>query len=104
MSEAADLFKALQDAKDCKSLLKKHLTQERFDKLKDLKSKFGGTLADCIRSGKNYFGDIFSFLFPFIRCFFLGGEGCIPSLTINKLKKFCLKKYELSTYILPKSL
>lgn len=77
MSEADELFKALQDAKDCKSLLKKHLTQERFDKLKGLKSKFGGTLADCIRSGKNYFGDIFSFLFvsilivfPFIRLLF----------------------------------
>ncbi|XP_041355018.1 arginine kinase Oct f 2-like isoform X2 [Gigantopelta aegis] len=48
---ADQLFSKLTEAKDCKSLLKKHLTKERFDKLKDLKTKFGGTLADCIQSG-----------------------------------------------------
>lgn len=38
----------------CKSLLKKNLTQARFDALKDKKTKFGGTLADCIRSGEGF--------------------------------------------------
>lgn len=51
MADTEELFKALQDAKECHSLLKKNLTPERFEKLKGLKSKFGGTLADCIRSG-----------------------------------------------------
>jgi len=51
MADAEELFKLLQGATDCKSLLKKHCTPERFNKLKGLKSKFGGTLADCIRSG-----------------------------------------------------
>jgi len=51
MADGPELFQMLQDAKDCKSLLKKHCTKERFDKLKDVKSKFGGTIADCIRSG-----------------------------------------------------
>ncbi|XP_071114815.1 arginine kinase-like [Haliotis cracherodii] len=48
-----DLWMCLSDATldECKSLLKKYLTQERFDKLKDQRTKFGGTLADCIRSG-----------------------------------------------------
>jgi len=32
-------------------LLKKHLTQAAYDACKDLKTKFNGTLADCIRSG-----------------------------------------------------
>ena len=47
-----ELYKKIKSSKDCKSLLKKHLTQQRFDKLKCLKTKYGGTLADCIRSGK----------------------------------------------------
>lgn len=51
MADAEELFKLLQSATDCKSLLKKHCTPERFNKLKGIKSKFGGTLADCIRSG-----------------------------------------------------
>jgi hypothetical protein len=33
------------------SLLKKYLTEDVYKKLKDVKSKLGGTLADCIRSG-----------------------------------------------------
>lgn len=37
---------------ESKSLLKKHLTPERYKLLKDKKTKLGGTLADCIRSGK----------------------------------------------------
>ncbi|XP_041355015.1 taurocyamine kinase-like [Gigantopelta aegis] len=45
------MFKKLTEADDCKSLLKKHLTKEIFEKVKDKKTTLGGTLADCIRSG-----------------------------------------------------
>nr|AIM43582.1 Arginine kinase [Halocaridina rubra] len=44
-------FKKLQDAKDCKSLLKKYLTQEVFDELKTKKTSLGATLLDVIQSG-----------------------------------------------------
>ncbi|KAL1476670.1 hypothetical protein MTO96_036335, partial [Rhipicephalus appendiculatus] len=43
-------FKKLQDAKDCKSLLKKYLTKEIFDKLKTRKTAMGATLLDVIQS------------------------------------------------------
>jgi len=36
---------------DSKSLLKKHLTREVFDQVKNLKTSFGSTLLDCIQSG-----------------------------------------------------
>jgi hypothetical protein len=36
---------------ECKSLLKKNLTQELLDSLRDKETKFGGRLEDCIRSG-----------------------------------------------------
>ena len=36
---------------DSKSLLKKHLTREIFDELKNKKTSFGSTLLDCIQSG-----------------------------------------------------
>lgn len=51
MSDLKELWEALKKA-DSKSLLKKHLTPARYEKLKNKKTKFGGTLADCIRSGK----------------------------------------------------
>lgn len=35
------------------SLLKKHLKPELYEKLKDKKTKLGGTIADCIRSGRH---------------------------------------------------
>lgn len=38
-------------ASDSKSLLKKHLTREIFDNLKNKKTSFGSTLLDCIQSG-----------------------------------------------------
>lgn len=38
-------------ASDSKSLLKKHLTREIFDKTKNLKTSLGSTLLDCIQSG-----------------------------------------------------
>ena len=44
-------FKKLQDASDCKSLLRKYLTKEVFDKLKDKKTSMGATLLDVIQSG-----------------------------------------------------
>ncbi|XP_065281239.1 arginine kinase-like isoform X1 [Dermacentor albipictus] len=44
-------FKKLQNAKDCKSLLKKYLTKEVFDKLKHRKTAMGATLLDVIQSG-----------------------------------------------------
>lgn len=48
-------FRKLQDAKDCKSLLKKHLTEEVFNKLKNLQTGMGATLLDVIQSGKLFF-------------------------------------------------
>lgn len=43
-------FSKLQ-ASDSKSLLKKYLTKEVFDALKNKKTSFGSTLLDCIQSG-----------------------------------------------------
>ncbi|CAG5123632.1 unnamed protein product [Candidula unifasciata] len=51
VTEAEELFKTLTSATECHSLLRKHLTQAIFDKIKDRKTSLGGTLADCIRSG-----------------------------------------------------
>ncbi|ALC43558.1 maker672 [Drosophila busckii] len=49
-----ELEQGFEDMKECdsKSLLKKHLTKERFDKLKDKTTPtYNSTLLDCIRSG-----------------------------------------------------
>jgi protein-arginine kinase len=46
-----DDFKKLEAAKDCNSLLKKHLTRKVLDELKSKKTKLGGTLYDVIHSG-----------------------------------------------------
>ncbi|XP_074031055.1 arginine kinase-like [Leptinotarsa decemlineata] len=43
-------FKDFQKT-DSKSLLKKYLTQEIFDKIKTKKTSFGSTLLDCVQSG-----------------------------------------------------
>ncbi|KAH3726728.1 arginine kinase-like isoform X2 [Dreissena polymorpha] len=52
MSAAEDLFKRLRNSGDeCKSLLKKHLTPAVFEKYKNVKTVFGGTIAHCIASG-----------------------------------------------------
>lgn len=40
---------------DSKSLLKKYLTKEVFDELKNKKTSFGSTLLDCVQSGKSIF-------------------------------------------------
>jgi protein-arginine kinase len=44
-------LKTLADAKDCKSLLKKHLNQQVVDALADKKTSLGATLWDVIQSG-----------------------------------------------------
>ncbi|XP_049522105.1 arginine kinase isoform X2 [Dermacentor silvarum] len=44
-------FKKLQEAKDCKSLLRKYLNKDVFDKLKTRKTAMGATLLDVIQSG-----------------------------------------------------
>ena len=44
-------FKKLQDAPNCKSLLKKYLTKEILEELKTKKTAMGATLLDCIQSG-----------------------------------------------------
>lgn len=46
----------------CHSLLKKHLTKETLEKLKNKKTKLGATLYDCIRSG------LFVY---FVKCFYV---------------------------------
>jgi arginine kinase len=44
-------FEALQDNKECKSLLKKHLTQQLIDSLQDLRTANKGNILDCLESG-----------------------------------------------------
>mgnify|MGYP001102777544 CR=1 FL=1 len=44
-------YKKLQASKECKSLLKKHLTKDVVEKLKAKKTALGATLYDCISSG-----------------------------------------------------
>ena len=49
----ADLWASLDGQKgEHKSLVKKHLTKELYEKLKDKSTSLGGTLAQCISSGK----------------------------------------------------
>lgn len=45
-------WQKMQDAANCKSLLKKFLTREVLDKTKNLKTSFGSTLLDVVQSGK----------------------------------------------------
>ena len=49
-----ELWKPLHES-NATSLLKKHLTPEVYAKLKDKKTKLGGTLAHCISSGEMTF-------------------------------------------------
>jgi len=49
--DAEQLYEKLYKAFNHTSLLKKHITPTVFNRLKNLRTKFGGTLADCIRSG-----------------------------------------------------
>ena len=50
MDDTEYLLKTLNAAKSA-SLMKKNLTPALQDKLKGRKTKLGGTLGDCIRSG-----------------------------------------------------
>ncbi|KAI8792366.1 arginine kinase Oct f 2 isoform X3, partial [Biomphalaria glabrata] len=49
-AEVERLYRKLIGATESHSLLKKHLTNNIYTRLKCLKTKFNGTLADCIRS------------------------------------------------------
>jgi len=51
IKKVEDGFQTLQNAKDCHSLLKKYLTKDVVDQLKDKKTKLGATLLDVIQSG-----------------------------------------------------
>ncbi|KAK0397419.1 hypothetical protein QR680_002118 [Steinernema hermaphroditum] len=51
VKQIEEAYKKLSEAKDCKSLLKKHLTKEVVDELKHRKTKMGASLYDVIRSG-----------------------------------------------------
>ena len=44
-------WQKLQDATDCHSLLKKYLSRDVLDKLKNLKTGLGSTLLDVVQSG-----------------------------------------------------
>lgn len=44
-------FNTLKNEENCKSLLKKHLTQQIFDQVKNKSSLYGATLLDVIQSG-----------------------------------------------------
>lgn len=44
-------FKKLQESNDCHSLLKKYLTKDVFEQLKNKKTGMGATLLDVIQSG-----------------------------------------------------
>ncbi|XP_069141300.1 taurocyamine kinase-like [Argopecten irradians] len=50
VGDVDELYKMLKEGQT-NSLLKKYLTQEVFDELKDKKTSLGGTLAQCINSG-----------------------------------------------------
>jgi hypothetical protein len=72
MGEVAELWAKLDGASGCKSILKKCLTKEIYEQLKDKKTKLGGTLADCIRSGEKFFNctSFGFFYFLFLHVFF----------------------------------
>lgn len=50
LKKLEDGFAKIQ-ASDSKSLLKKYLTKEVFEALKNKKTSFGSTLLDCVQSG-----------------------------------------------------
>lgn len=63
------LWGDLAGAKDCKSLLKKHLSSEKYEKLKGLKTSIGGDLGDCIQSGRKKLS-FFRAVLPWIFVYF----------------------------------
>ncbi|KAH9500180.1 hypothetical protein Btru_077421 [Bulinus truncatus] len=50
-SSLEEMFEHVNKAKSCKSLLKKYLTKDTFEKLKEKKTSHNATLGDCILSG-----------------------------------------------------
>ena len=55
-------YKKLQDSAECHSLLKKYLTRDVLDKLKDKKTGMGASLLDVVQSGK-YFSKLLNPLY-----------------------------------------
>lgn len=51
IAELEDLYKKLQNSSS-KSMLKKYLKKELFDKLKDVGTPLKASLLDCIRCGE----------------------------------------------------
>lgn len=51
IKKCEEMYKTLQAAKDCKSLLKKHFTEATLNACKGRKTKLGATLVDVIQSG-----------------------------------------------------
>ena len=78
MGEVAELWAKLDGASDCKSILKKCLTKEIYEQLKDKKTSLGGTLADCIRSGEKFF-NCTSFSFFYFYMYFLAIKICVET-------------------------
>lgn len=54
LTKLDDLYKKLIES-DSKSLLKKYLSRDIYDLLRDVKTPMGSTLLDCIKSGKKQF-------------------------------------------------
>lgn len=53
MKKIEESFLTLKTAENCHSLLKKYLTEDVLNKLKNKKTKLGATLLDVIQSGKS---------------------------------------------------
>lgn len=62
---AKDLWDSLEKG-GSKSLLKQHLTKDVYEKLKDKNTDLGGTLAQCMSSGKKVFKSHFNLIFTCI--------------------------------------
>ena len=68
-----ELYKSLTNNLNNKSLLKQFLTEERYQVLKDKKTDLGGTLAQCISSGKHFYRlsrEMFLHLFSHVSALF----------------------------------
>ena len=76
MGEVAELWAKLDGASDCKSILKKCLTKEIYEQLKDKKTSLGGTLADCIRSGEKSFNCTFFYFYMYFLAIKICVETC----------------------------
>ena len=79
-------FAKLQNAGDCKSLLKKHLTPEIFDKIKGRKTKYESSLLDVIQSGVENLDSGVSLAFSFsVLWLFARDCDCIVDSVLAKM-------------------